>query len=191
MRSFFKIATLSLVMCVASFAQDLSLIKADPSGRLMLVRDEGDHWDTPISVYSDGDLELFVSNMLTLGGVFWDGSEFKKDGKYSTYLYTSYKNDHDCRLHRIPDGHSNDPKWLEACAELRYQRRLIVVDTRKKTVTVQQVILMQGDGNPHPELMSSPKVTVPLDASTNRPLFIAVNRITAMINREINRSSGP
>jgi len=182
------VAALALWLAVPVTARsqyDLKLLKSDPTGRPMSVRDEGDNWNIPISVYSDQNVELYVSDILTLAGIVWDGSEFQKYGTYRTYLYSFYKNDHECRQHRIPVGHENDPKWLEACAELRYQRRLILVDMRKKTVTVQASILMQEDGQPHPELQSFQKITIPLNDTVNRPMFQAVTNITAMIKRKI------
>lgn len=183
----FAVLTVALVVPVTSLSQDMGLVKPGPLGRPMMVRDEGDNWAIPVSVYSDDDIELFVSENLTLAGTYWDGPKFKKDGVYETYVYSFYKSDHDCRRHRIPAGHTTDPEWLKACAELRYNRRLILVDTRKKTVTVQQSILMQGDGQPHPELMSFPKTTIPLDGNVNPALVHAVTRITAMIEQEISR----
>jgi hypothetical protein len=111
-------AALALWLAVpvaASSQDDLTLLKADPTGRPAQVRDEGDNWNIPISVYSDQDVELYLSDMLTLAGIVWDGAEFQKDGTYRTYLYSFYKNDHECRQHRIPAGHETDPKWLEAC----------------------------------------------------------------------------
>jgi len=176
-----------LFLSSMAFCQDMQLIRPGPFGRPSMVRDEGDTWATPISVYSDHNLELFVSDNLTLAGVAWDSPTFKKDGTYATYVYTFYKNPNDCIANRIPAGHPSDPEWLKACSELRYQRRLILVDTRQKTVTIRQALLMEGDGQPHPELMGSPNATIPLDGSVNPALFHAVTRITSMIEVQIGR----
>lgn len=177
----------ALLVSSVALCQGMQLIRPGPFGRPLLVRDEGNSWVRPISVYSDHNLELFVSENLTLAGVAWDWRAFKKDGTYATYLYTFYKNSHDCIANRIPMGHASDPEWQKACSELRYQRRLILVDTRKKTVTIRQALLMEGDGQPHPELMGSPNVTIPLNGSVNPALFHAVTRITSMIEFQISR----
>jgi hypothetical protein len=180
------IAVVSMIP-VASLAQGTQLLKPGPLGRPALVRGEGEVWESPISIYVDSDTELLVSERLTLSGIYFDGPEFKKEGKYQTYIYSFYKTDRDCRRDRIPTGHTADPQWLEACAELRYNRRLVSVDTRNKTVTIQQVILMMSDGQFHPELMSMPKMTIPLDDTVNPALFHAITRITAMIDQEMKR----
>jgi hypothetical protein len=161
-----------------------------PLGRPASVRGEGEgggNWYTPISIYSDRDVELFVAENLTIGGIQWDGPSYKKNGTYATYIYTFYKTDHDCRVHRIPAGHENDPQWLQACAELRYQRRLILVDTRKKTMTIRQLIIMESDGNPRPGLMQNTNTTIPLDNTVNPTLFHAITRVTGMLEEELRR----
>jgi hypothetical protein len=109
----FAVLAVTLAVPVASLSQDMELVKPGPLGRPMMVRDEGDNWAIPISVYSDDDIELFVSENLTLAGVYWDGPKFKKDGFYETYIYSFYKNDHDCRRHRIPAGHTTDTEMVE------------------------------------------------------------------------------
>src|SRR6516225_9213643 len=142
------------VFVATARSQDHSpiLIKARPNGRPVLLHDDG-YWYDAVSVYSDANVELFVSDRwLSPSGVYWDGPGFKKNGQYSAYLYSWYKNDHDCRLWRIPKEHKTDPRWLEACAELRYIRRAIVVDTRKRTINVLNVIHMEADGVAYPNL---------------------------------------
>lgn len=190
MRTILFILVVALVVPAVSLGQDMELIKPGPLGRPSLVRGEGEgggNWEAPISVYSNPDIELFVSENLTLGGVYWDGPSYKKDGTYATYIYTFYKTDHDCRVHRIPAGHERDLKWLQACAELRYNRRLVQVDTRKKTIAIRQVILMGSDGFPHPELAHNSDTTIPLDGAVNPTLFHAVSRITGMLEAELRR----
>jgi|SRR5271163_90638 len=196
MRCLEKIRTILAVSLLAPtlvHGQDLRLLIPGHNGPPLLVRDEGEHdnWSGVISVYSDDDLEMFVSKRLTLGGLNWDEAQFEKQGTYATYLYSFYKNANLCREQRMPEGHSSDPKYLEACAELRYQRRLLEVDTHKNTVTIQEIVLMHADGQYHPELQQFPKKTVPLNDTANRPLFQAVSRITAMIEQGIEKRSIP
>ena len=186
MRKILLILTVALTIPPMLLSQEMNLVKPGPLGRPALVRGEGD-WEAAISVYSDRDIELFVSENLTLGGVYWDGPSYKKDGTYAAYIYTFYKTDHDCRVNRIPAGHEKDLKWLQACAELRYNRRLVQVDTRKKTMTIRQVILMGSDGFPHPELSHFSDSTIPLNSTVNPILFRAVTHVTQMLETEIRR----
>jgi hypothetical protein len=168
-----------------ALSQDMQLIKPSPSGRPAMVKDEGDTWAKPVILYSDTHLELLVSENLTLAGVLWDGPSFKERGTYATYIYTFYKDSHECIISRIPPGHGSDPDWLKACGELRYNRRLILVDRQKKTITIRQSVLMEGDGQPRPDLLSYPNTTIPLDDSVNPILFHALTRVTSMIEFRI------
>jgi len=183
--------TIALLAYPAGAQQDSALILADPAGRPTLVKDAFGNWTAPVSVYSDDDVELFVPDTLTLGGIPLDGGEFRRDGTYATYLYSFYKNDHDCRKYRIPEGHESDPKLLEACALLRYQRRVIKVDTRKKTLDVVEAILMYRDAQPFPNNLSLKNQTMRLDATANPVMFKTVNRITALIARQVSRGLSP
>jgi len=194
MRIILAAVAVALAIPISCLGQDLELIKPGPLGRPSLVRGEGEGaaaWDNPISVYSDGDIELFVPSRLTFGGVYWDGPTYRKAGTYSAYVFSFYKNDHDCRVHRIPAGHEKDSDWLKACAELRYNRRLVEIDTQRRTMTIRQVILMGSDGFPHPELAHFSKATIPLDSSVNPILFHAVARITSMVEAELRRHPEP
>ena len=194
MRTILVAIALALAIPIGCLGQDLELIKPGPLGRPSLVRGEGEGsaaWDNPISVYSDRDVELFVPSRLTLGGIYWDGPSYRKAGTYSAYIFSFYKNDQDCRIHRIPAGHEKDSDWLKACAELRYNRRLVEIDTRRKTMTIRQVILMGSDGFPHPELAHFSNATIPLDSSVNPILFRAVTRITSMVEAELRRHPEP
>lgn len=190
MRIVSAVIALSLAIPISCLGQDLELIKPGPLGRPLLVRGEGGGpatWDTPISVYSDRDIELFVPSRLTRGGVYWDRPAYRKAGTYSAYVFSFYKNDRDCRVHRIPEGHERDSDWLKACAELRYNRRMVEIDTRRKTMTIRQVILMGSDGFPHPELAHFSDAAIPLDSSVNPILFHAVTRITSLVEAELRR----
>lgn len=183
----------ALVVPAGSLCQNMALVKPGPLGRPSLVRGEGEgggNWYTPISVYSDRDLELFVPENLTVGGVYWDGPSYKRNGEYAAYIYSFYKNDHECRIHRIPPGREQDPQWLQACAELRYNRRLVEVDTQKKTITIRQSILMKSDGFPHPDLIRNSAATIPLDVTANPMLFHAITQVTEMLEMELRKHPG-
>ena len=68
MRTILFILVVALVVPAVSLGQDMELIKPGPLGRPSLVRGEGEgggNWEAPISVYSNPDIELFVSENLT------------------------------------------------------------------------------------------------------------------------------
>jgi hypothetical protein len=135
MRILFALVFLCPLLASSCLGQEGQLVRPGPLGRPALVLDEGEgeNWNTPIRVYSDPNTDIFVSDQLTLAGIYFDGPSFKKDGKYSTYFYSLYKTDHDCRVQRIPKGHEKDTNWLEACAALRYNRRLYPLTRDRKS----------------------------------------------------------
>ena len=148
-------------MSSIAFAQgyrfpNLRLIEPSPSsGRPLLVHtscaspeDPGyadmEAWDTPISVYSDSDIEIFVGQRCV--AVY--AQSFKGTGQYSVDLYTQYKGDAFCRMFASrysPKDHPNQG-FLQECRSIVYRSSLVSVDTRKKTMRVQNTRLEDSDG---------------------------------------------
>src|ERR1035438_4003556 len=120
-----------VVLITASIATSQELIITAPFGRPEMVMDESGNFSQAISVYSDADVEMFVPDITSPGWIQWYAGEFKSTGTYHLYLYSFYKTDKFCRG-MIPAGQEADPRWKETCGALRYQRKLIQVDTRKK-----------------------------------------------------------
>jgi hypothetical protein len=153
----------------------------------VLLHEEGDRWNIPILAWSDVDTEIYISEEITLSGIFWDGPKFKAEGKFPTYIYTHYRTDRDCQVHRIPRGHEHDQQWLDACAELRYARRLVLVDTKQRTLTVLHCDLMLSDGRSHPDMVDSNRVAIPMDGNVNPPLARAAEKAAQMLTAELRR----
>jgi hypothetical protein len=59
-----------------------------------------------------------------------------------------------------------------------------VVDTRKRTINVLNVIHMEADGVAYPNLFYPRNDVFQMDSKTE-PLYVAVNAITAMIERSL------
>lgn len=175
--SFFAIAG----MCSYACAQ--ALIMTSPFGRPTAVRDEADNWSTPISVYSDSEVEIFAPDITSSVWASWHSAHFRETGTYPISLYSYYKTESACRREMIPAGHSTDPDWLQACSELRYRLQHVIVDTRKKTITIVQTILMNGDASYHPEYSFPAKITVTF-SSARESLAKAVASASAIVTRE-------
>jgi hypothetical protein len=132
-----------------------SIEPAQPSGRPMLVHtscaspeDPGytdtEAWDTPISVYSDADIEIFVGQRCV--AVY--AQSFDSTGQYSVDLYTQYKGDAFCRMFASrysPKDHPNQG-FLQECHSIVYRSSQVSVDTRKKTMRWQNTRLEDSDG---------------------------------------------
>lgn len=171
------------------FAFSQELLKLAPFGRPIAVMDEADNWSIPISLYSDSEVEMFVPDITTEGWIAWHIKQFRETGKYGVYVYTFFKNDQFCRRERIPAEDKTDPKWLEGCSALRYQRKLLEVDTRKNTVRVYSVLVMQKDAVANPMNQKVFNVVFPLvklDSSQRQ----AYHRLSAIVTREMNEYKG-
>jgi hypothetical protein len=170
-----------------AFSQEL--LKLAPFGRPIAVMDDGDNWSIPISLYSDSDVELFVPDITTEGWISWHVKQFRETGKYGVYVYAFYKNDQLCRRERIPAEHKTDPKWLQSCSALRYQRKLVEVDTRKNTVRVYSVLVMQKDAVANPMNQKVFNEVFPL-AKLDYSQRQAYQRLSAIVTREMNEYKG-
>jgi TonB family protein len=172
---------------VSAFGQEL--LKLDPAGRPIAVVDEGDNWSIPISLYSDSEVEIFAPNISTEGWISWHVKQFRETGQYGVYVYVFYKNDHLCRQEQIPADHKTDPKWLEACAALRYKQKLVEVDTRKNTVRVYSTVMMQKGGVVNPLDQQIFNQVLPL-AKFDYSHRQAFQRLSAIVTREMNAYRG-
>jgi hypothetical protein len=147
-----RLAILIVIFGALSFSQQFTmsgpdLIKSGPSGKPILVIDDGDKWSIPVLIYRDSDVETFIPDITTAGWVQWNVERFRRTGTFSTRFSSFYKNDHVCRRVFIPDGHKNDPKYLEFCRNLRYRSSFITIDTRQKTVACWRAVLIMKDGS--------------------------------------------
>jgi hypothetical protein len=183
----FILCILWWAIAVSAFSQEL--LKLTPFGRPIAVMDEGDNWSIPISLYSDSGVELFVPDITTEGWISWHVKQFRETGTYGVDVYTFLKNDQFCRRERIPVEHKNDPKWLESCAALRYQRKLVEVDTRKNTVRVYSVLVMEKDAIANPLNQKVFNEVLPL-AKFDHSQRQAYQRLSAIVTREMSEYKG-
>lgn len=144
-RTFAPYIVLFALTCLGSAGQEEGeLIVAGPFGRPTAVVDHAGNWSNPISIYSDVDLgyEVFVSDITAPGWIQWNGPSFRQTGIYAVDLYTYFKNNRWCLANMVPASGYTKSALAEACAALRYRRRYIEVDTRRKIVKVVEDSLM-------------------------------------------------
>ena len=170
---------------VSAFGQEA--LKLGPFGKPILVMDEAGNWSIPINLYSDSDVDVFIPDITTAGWISWHATQFRQTGIFLVSVFSFYKNDHLCRKDRIPVGHETDPKLLEACAALRYQRKLVSIDTRGGTITVLEAILMGRDALPDPQSLTKIHSTFPLAKAAPKEAY---DRMLEIVDREINDYKG-
>jgi hypothetical protein len=186
-----RLTILMVILGTSSFSQQFTMsgpefVKSGPFGRPILVMDDYGNWSIPISIYKDSEVETFVPDITRAGWVQWNVEQFRKTGTFSTRLYAFFKNDHVCRRVFIPAGHKSDPKYLEACANIRYRLSFITINTREKTVASLQAFFIMKDGSQQP-LPGSPAMPIArLDARPRADL----NRVSAIVEREMSEYKG-
>jgi hypothetical protein len=186
----------SWAVSITAFSQEFpnqNFVMPDHTGRPAMVKGEFEEWSRPISVYSDSEVELFVSDITTPGWIRWSQAQFRQKGIYHVEVYWYYKNDHYCRREIIPASHKTDSKWLRACGGLRYEQQPLAVNTRKNTIDVELAKLIEENGLWLPVCPGGAKTcgvfssaTIPLSStSLPYPITRAIARISTIVAREI------
>lgn len=205
----FFIATIPLLISIYSPGQSMSgiqIIQPSPNdGRPLMVNTpcnvngpEGETWETPILVYSDDDVELFIDRAcLTESGV-----GFGRSGKYEVALYSHYKG-HDSFCNTLTRPKNLPPQdtaeFMRECRLVVYESRWLSVDTRKKTMTVTNTVLLDRDGR-HLQTLKDDHESHDISSLEKDPhsraVWEAINRITELVQKErehwdrINRMYG-
>jgi hypothetical protein len=170
-----------LLLAPSLFAQDdLRIVVPATDGRpALLMADDGSGWGAPISVYSDSDVEMFISKSSVTANVFWDINGFTETGSYVVSIYSYYKNDHTCRKWLANLGRPFDPAL---CAEIAFKRRSIAVDMQKKIASFVSVVLVDKDGEIEPATLGGKTTTIKL-SDVDPPTAQALTTISGIFLR--------
>jgi hypothetical protein len=175
------LALIALTWPYAVAQEDGEWIIRGPFGRPVAVMDEGDHWSTPILIYSDDEQEVFVPEITDPGWVSWFAATFRQNGIYSVFLYSYFPNDHWCLKYMTPTPSATKSDFAKSCAAVHYRRTQVEVDTRKKTVTIGQDVLL-------PTTMFYPSKSTGFSGKVasfaqikGTPLGKKIDRVTAII----------
>ncbi len=175
-------------------SSNLRLIEPDPkTGQPLRVHTScgsgsgvSEDWAMPISVYADSDVRYFVDQKCVIASALTD---FGRQGKYSVDLYTFYKGDAFCRIFATWYSSESraDSAFMQKCHSVIYRSRRLSVDTRNKTMLVDNVReedsdgrnlgSMPGDIDWHPisDLDRDPRF---------RPLRVSIDKITDLVREK-------
>jgi hypothetical protein len=167
-----------LLVCLNAMSQEL--IKTGPFGEPLMVMDAGGEYTIPIKIKSNADTDMYIPDITRPGWIAWNKDNFQKRGKYWTYLYQHFKTDVAC--HR---NHKGDPNEAELCHLLRYERRTISVDVRANTLTILDAVYMPNTAMYHPSSHYDVNITLSLAEKKNASWVPIINRITAIIEKEM------
>jgi hypothetical protein len=173
-----------LLPCSVALAQQTQVIQIGPFGKPLMVEDIGGQSTIPIQIYSSSDMDVYVPDVTRPGWIEWNTDAFKTKSVYSTYLYLHFKTNAACEKNERNKGRSD---VIPNCSILRYQRNLIKVDVRQNAVTILDELLMDDPENGSVNYRR-PNETLSLADKKNKELATLVNDITAIIEKEVNRS---
>ena len=148
-----KTRTLSLsllFLCLAPLSHAQQLLQRGPFSKPVQVLGETQQWTTPLLVFSDADVEMYIPDITSADWLNHNYQSFIDKGQYTVSMFTLYKTPRACRLNQIQSGYS-DAAHLDACmVTIRYRLRQAVVDTHQKTATLVTAAMLDQDGQMDP-----------------------------------------
>jgi Gram-negative bacterial TonB protein C-terminal len=151
------------------------------------VQDQSGNWSTPIKVYSDNDVEIFIPDMTTVGAKFQDEDLYSLEGIYRTQLTFFYKTDKMC-LGQLTSSEKTNVANQEACRDMRYEADAIMVDTKTTMVQLATQIRTGADAQIHPEHVLSPKFSSPL-AALSTPMAKAISATSELMSHRVQNNT--
>lgn len=114
-------------------------------GRPALVMDETGQWTTPLPMGSDAEVEVYVPDVSTTDWLQRNYRSFFEKQQYELSVFTFYKSLRACRQNQIAWGFA-DQAHLDACVDIGYRLRRVLVDVGQKTVTLESAAMVTQDG---------------------------------------------
>jgi hypothetical protein len=149
----FQAVFLLLLLPSAGISQQV--IQRGPFGKPAQVLDETQQWTIPLLVSSDRSLEIYIPDISSSAWLSRNYSDFINHGTYTLSTFTLYKTVEACRANQIRWGMS-DNAHLDACNDIKYRARQIVVDPNQKSVQLLSAAMVDQDGQIVPESVQEP-----------------------------------
>jgi hypothetical protein len=164
------------------------LVIAGSGGVPTQVQDRSGNWSTPIKVYSDNDVDIFIPDITSARGNRQDEDLFSLEGIYRTQLTFFYKTDKIC-LDQLTPSEKRNVAYQQACREMRYEADAIMVDTKTTMVQLTTQIRTGADAQIHPEYVLSPKFSSPL-AALSAPMAKAISATSEILSQRVQNNTG-
>jgi hypothetical protein len=183
--------------CLGQRFPGVRLIRPDPgTGRPVSVAtpcaepsEYGDFtWATPISVYEDSGIGLYVDqsclNTAALG--------FSPSGKYGVFLYTHYMDSDWPCIRSLPPSPSPEQaaarkEWQTVCKDIVYRVSRLEIDTRAGKYRISNINLLDSHGFHLSSIQSSNDWRTIADLGKDpyaRPLKLAIDYTTKLVEKE-------
>nr|ADC35801.1 hypothetical protein [uncultured bacterium 282] len=175
----FKIAPL-FVLLWSTMGLSQQVVQRGPFGKPVQVLDETQQWTTPLLVSSDHDVELYIPDVTNTDWLSRNYSDFQNRGTYTLSLFTLYKTAKACRANQISWG-MGDAAHLNACNDIGYRVRQILVDPNQKSVQLLAAAMVGQNGQVDANSIKEPttfRTWDQLDATTQMAILKANELVT-------------
>lgn len=172
LRQTLRAASLLLLFLPAA-GKSQQVIQRGPFGKPAQVLDETQQWTIPLLVASGRGLEIYIPDVTSTAWLSRNYSDFINHGTYTLSIFTLYKTVEACRANQIRWG-MGDEQHLDACNDIKYRARLIVVDPNQKSVQLLSAAMVDEDGELVPESAQEPatfRTWDQLDASAQQAIL--------------------
>ena len=144
----FRTASLFLLLLpITSFGQQV--VQRGPFGKPVQVLDETQQWTTPLLVSSDHDIEIYIPDVTSSDWLSRNYPDFQNRGSYTLTTFTLYKTLKACRANLVSWG-QGDANHLDACVDIGYRVRQILVDPNQKSVQLLNAAMVDQSGEIDP-----------------------------------------
>ncbi len=141
-----------------SGADAQQVLQRGPLGRPAQVLDETGQWTAPLLIASDAEVEVYTPDVSTQSWLQRNYSSFFEKQQYTISTFTFYKSLRACRHNQIAWGFG-DQAHLDACLDIGYRVRQLLVDVGQKTVTLEGAAMVSQDGLAVPDSGPAQAVT--------------------------------
>lgn len=126
-------------------AEAQQVLQRGPLGHPAQVLDEAGQWTAPLLIGSDAEIEVYIPDLSTTDWLQRNYRSFFERQQYQISVFTFYKSLRACRQNQIAWGFG-DQAHLDACVDIGYRLRQVMVDAGQRTVTLQSAAMLTQDG---------------------------------------------
>jgi hypothetical protein len=167
-----------LITPVLASAQQV--VQRGALGKPAQVLDETQEWTTPLMVSSDHDIEMYIPDVSSPAWLEANYDSFENKEQYILSFFTFYMTTKACRANQVAWGYS-DGAHLDACIDIGYRVRRVMVDKHMKTVTLIMAAMVGQDGQIEQDSVENASITktwANLDVNTQAALEKSSELIT-------------
>lgn len=180
--NFFRVFILLLS---PAFGFGQQIIQHGPFGKPEQVFDETQQWTTPLLVSSDSNVEIYIPDVTSSDWLSRNYPDFQNRGIYTLSIFSFYKSVRACRENFVSLG-QGDTAHMDACPNIGYRVRQIVVDPNQKSVQLLYAAMVDQEGSVIPDFVQQSSIFRTwdqLDATTQKAILKTNDLVAQQMRR--------